>query len=363
MEPPADPDAYTHRSGRTGRAGRKGTSAVLASPREFIVTARILKRAGIAHRMEPVPTPETIRRERDERLVEELTSEDPPSGLTIDERMDKLAKRLAESGAAERTIARLLAREAHASGPQPREVRVVQAPVDGRFGGERDRVRDGRGTRGRSEGPSVLPPRARSRRPGADAPNEYASFHVSWGESHGADARRLLALVCRRGGIRGADVGAIRVGRTFSMVEVSVNLAGEFAEAVRAPDPRDPRVVIRPEFPAGRPPAGLAISVPQAIVMPVAAGPRVPPPRPSRPRQPPVAESPTVQVQVPTLHAPAPRPSRPRQPPVVQAPARVIPARQAPQAKPSSRTLRARPGEGVPKRPKRTGKKRPPPRG
>ncbi|HTU62682.1 MAG TPA: DEAD/DEAH box helicase, partial [Polyangiales bacterium] len=35
-EPPTDPDAYTHRSGRTGRAGRKGVSALLLAPSRIV---------------------------------------------------------------------------------------------------------------------------------------------------------------------------------------------------------------------------------------------------------------------------------------------------------------------------------------
>ncbi|MGH7439495.1 MAG: DEAD/DEAH box helicase, partial [Polyangiaceae bacterium] len=54
-EPPGDVDSYTHRSGRTGRAGRKGTSSVLVTPAELPKTVRLLARAGVVHRFEPVP--------------------------------------------------------------------------------------------------------------------------------------------------------------------------------------------------------------------------------------------------------------------------------------------------------------------
>lgn len=87
----------------------------------------------------------------------------------------------------------------------------------------------------------------RSNRDSRDPEGGWVSFHVTWGELHGADARRLLALVCRRGGIRGADVGAIRVGRTSSVVEVASLVSGSFAEATKDRDPRDPRVQIREE--------------------------------------------------------------------------------------------------------------------
>jgi ATP-dependent RNA helicase DeaD len=69
-------------------------------------------------------------------------------------------------------------------------------------------------------------------------------FRVTWGQRQGADARRLMALICRRGDIRGSDVGAIQVESSFSIVEVGAAVAADFARAAGAPDPRDPRVFI-----------------------------------------------------------------------------------------------------------------------
>lgn len=83
--------------------------------------------------------------------------------------------------------------------------------------------------------------------PGAQGPaGGFQRFTVTWGERHGADARRLLALVCRRGNIRGGDVGSIQVGATESVVEVHGAVADSFARAAGQPDARDPRIRIAP---------------------------------------------------------------------------------------------------------------------
>ncbi len=66
---------------------------------------------------------------------------------------------------------------------------------------------------------------------------------------HGADARRVLAMVCRRGGIESSDVGAIRIGRVATMIEVQRGVAERFAKAAGKVDKRDPRIVIRPWIP------------------------------------------------------------------------------------------------------------------
>ena len=65
-----------------------------------------------------------------------------------------------------------------------------------------------------------------------------------WGAQQGADPRRLLAMVRRRGGIDGKSVGPIHVDRSFSVVGVAMPVADAFARATAKPDPRDPRILI-----------------------------------------------------------------------------------------------------------------------
>jgi ATP-dependent RNA helicase DeaD len=74
------------------------------------------------------------------------------------------------------------------------------------------------------------------------APGDWVPFKVTWGELHGADARRLLAVACRRGGVDGKDIGAIRLGPTWSTLEVSAKVADTFAAEAAKPDERNPRV-------------------------------------------------------------------------------------------------------------------------
>jgi len=74
------------------------------------------------------------------------------------------------------------------------------------------------------------------------AAGDWVPFRVTWGELHGADARRLMAVACRRGNVGGKDIGAIRLGPTWSTVEVAAHLAESFAESAAKPDERNPRV-------------------------------------------------------------------------------------------------------------------------
>src|SRR5689334_10400531 len=244
-DPPDDADSYTHRSGRTGRAGRKGQSAVLSSPSALSKTAMLLKRARVTFRIEAIPTADDIARSRDERLYAELTADDPEGFTGYDDRLWAFAKRIAsDEKHATRTIARLLQRS-HYTGPtEPRTVRAFAKPEpapsrtkpnDTRRAGSEQRpfARAPRDASPRDVAPRDLAPREVAPRDGAprDVPSHdgaprdraprtgpFIAFRISWGGEQGADARRLLAMVCRRGEVRGADVGNIRVARSFSTV-------------------------------------------------------------------------------------------------------------------------------------------------
>ncbi len=242
VEPPTDADSYTHRSGRTGRAGRKGTSALLVAPRELPGVRRVLGRASIRFRMEPIPDAASIRRAIDERLIANLTAQ---SEVEPDEHALMLARRLMESGEAERTIARLLAKSPDVQGPAPRVVRPIQ--IEAR--NERPRATPNATRPARhheqTRAPRTLPP-AGPRQDARDFERNWTLFHVTWGALHGADPRRVVAMLCRRGAIESSDIGGIRVGPHSSEVQIAEDVAQTFAEAAGRPDPRDPRVSIRP---------------------------------------------------------------------------------------------------------------------
>jgi ATP-dependent RNA helicase DeaD len=288
LDPPTDPDTYTHRSGRTGRAGRKGVSAVLVAPAGLRRAASLLQRARVQFRIEPIPTAAAIREAQDARWLSDLMQGDQRE---VSERVAKQVQSIVESGLTERALAQLIISVRRATG-EPREVtpllpeaqrsgRAPARPERGRFEQRESRFeqrspqrfeqrpeqqverspqrfeRDERPTQQSEREPRQFARDSRQFERGP-APSErppafergdgqgWVPFRVSWGEAHGADARRLVAMLCRRGNIRGSDIGAIRVNRTTSMVEVAASVASGFAESAREPDPRDPRVMIAP---------------------------------------------------------------------------------------------------------------------
>jgi ATP-dependent RNA helicase DeaD len=233
-DPPDDADSYTHRSGRTGRAGRKGRSSVLVSPSGLTRTSILLKRARVRFRIEPIPTADDIQRSLDDRYYAALTEPDPDGFAGYEPRLWALAEKLAESRSVTRTLARLLSRTSYAGTCTPRQVRAFAAPA------ERAKARHEEAPKSEPRDVSPVHRAAQRKENGTFVP-----FRVSWGKEQGADARRLLAMACRRGGIQGTSVGIIRIARGFSVVEIATDVAEAFAHAAGQPDPRNPRVFIK----------------------------------------------------------------------------------------------------------------------
>ncbi|WP_437964372.1 DEAD/DEAH box helicase [Sorangium sp. So ce260] len=190
-----------------------------------------------------------------------------PSGPAPDARLTQLAARLLADMDATELVAALLARAKHTGPCAPQPVTAVAPPrseppaARGRsaappWSGAPPRGRPAGPAwadappRGRPAGPawSDAPPRGRpaARRAEGEQPPRlpFVPFQVNWGERHGADPRRLLALVCRRGGVSSRQIGAIRIGSTASVVEVASPAAPDFARAVNQPDARDARIRI-----------------------------------------------------------------------------------------------------------------------
>ena len=250
LDPPTDADSYTHRSGRTGRAGRKGRSVLLVSPSAVGKTTMLLKRVKVVARTEQVPSAEQIRANSDQKFYEILTDE-AEGEAEVSERQRELAERLAARDDSARVISRLLAMARFAGPTEPREIRRVDRGPAAKVG-PRDRDARSPAPRGRDReyptrdradsGRESTPYRGAQREGG-----EWVSFKVTWGGQQGADARKLLAMVCRWGEIRGSDVGAIEIERDYSRISVKGGVASGFAEATSKPDSRNPRVTIQPD--------------------------------------------------------------------------------------------------------------------
>lgn len=224
---PNDAEVMQHRSGRTGRAGRKGTSVLLVPPARRRRAELLLNLSGIDAVWGTAPQAEEIRKLDHDRMKDVLfTEETTPDDVALAQAL--LAERSAEE------IAAALARLYRARLPSPEDI------IDP---GERTgRPRDERG-RDRLEGGDDRPAKPRSKSGQASSKhgmNEGSVwFRAAIGRRKNAEARWLLPMICRRGGIKKGDIGAIKIMDTTTEFQISERVAESFAAKVKRPDKED----------------------------------------------------------------------------------------------------------------------------
>jgi ATP-dependent RNA helicase DeaD len=267
VELPRDAEILQHRSGRTGRAGKKGTAVLIVPyPARRRVDA-MLRGAKISAEWLPVPGPADIRRNDHERLLSALM-EVP---VDIDDEDRALAERLLAERSP-RDIAAALVRMHRSKMPGVEELLDNSGPPQ-RDRGMKDAPRDGF--------------------------DDTVWFRMDVGRRLNADPRWLLPLICRRGHVTKAEIGAIKIGPEETSFEIPRALADRFIDALRRTEGEDrsPEGGIR-IIPANGPPprgAGTGAGRPNRPVLARApggggfagkpAGPRGPRPGPNNPTQ------------------------------------------------------------------------------
>jgi ATP-dependent RNA helicase DeaD len=248
---PRDPQALLHRSGRTGRAGRKGICVVLVPYSRRRSTERLLGNANIIAEWSPPPPADKIRLRDQERLLKEVATADEPSEEDLAAARALLAERTPEELAA--ALVRLhrsrlpapeeLSEEMPRQRPERTERDAPRREGSGREGSGQREGYTRRDAPENDKGPSVL-------------------FRMNIGRSRNADPRWIIPIICRRGSVTKAEIGAIRIMDEETQFEIAAAVAEHFASRLRRPDSKDPEIRIaavdagqpRPELKLKRPP-------------------------------------------------------------------------------------------------------------
>ena len=212
---PNDPQVLTHRSGRTGRAGRKGTCVVLVPFNRRGYAERLLDAARVKVEWTPPPSADAVRSKDQVRIVAEvLAASEAPGEDDVALAAKLLAERTPEQ------LAAALVKVHRDRLPAPEDIDVSPPPPPRRPAGPMRRPRvDDTGAGG-------------------------VWFRVNVGRTRNADPKWLVPILCRRGGITKAEIGAIRVFDEETRVEIAPHVADAFEEAIRRPDDRDRHVRI-----------------------------------------------------------------------------------------------------------------------
>ncbi|PWJ17474.1 DEAD/DEAH box helicase [Jannaschia seohaensis] len=187
-ELPTGSDTLLHRSGRTGRAGRKGMAVLIVPPSARRKAHRLLGWAKLSADWTPPPSADAVRaRDRDRLLEDPIWWE--------------------EEGADPQTVADLTARFT----PEQLARTLLKMRAE------------------RLTAPEDLTEPAAPRAPSEFGPSRW--FELDAGRHKRMDPKRILAIVCKGGGVTRDDVGAIRIAPHASFVQIREDAADSFFAA------------------------------------------------------------------------------------------------------------------------------------
>jgi ATP-dependent RNA helicase DeaD len=148
-------------------------------------------------------------------------------------------------------IAAALARLYRARLPSPED--ILDPDQGGRSRDDRGPRKDARPQRG-DDRDTRPPSKKKSPRNGMAEGSVW--FRAAIGKRKNAEARWLLPMICRRGGIEKQDIGAIRIHDTTTEFEISERVAESFAAKIKRPDKEDNiRIELLADAPASPPPS------------------------------------------------------------------------------------------------------------
>ncbi|MEM5517046.1 DEAD/DEAH box helicase [Henriciella sp. AS95] len=262
---PSNKESLLHRSGRTGRAGRKGVSVLIVPFKARRRIDRLLADANVEANWTNAPSAADIERRDDQRLLEHPLMLETANDIDL-----AMGAALIERHGAEQVAAAFVASQrAKRSAPED----LMPVPEDTGRGRDNDF----------KKGPRE-PRAARERREPRQSRDDFDNgvwINISVGRKSGAEARWLLPMLCKSGGLDRSQIGAIRIEDSHSRVELRPDSVESFF-AVIGPEGRIEKSITawrEGDQPPGRSAPSTARIVPKADRKPHRKGPK---PKPHR---------------------------------------------------------------------------------
>ena len=209
---PNDAEILQHRSGRTGRAGKKGVSVVLIPLSRRRKAEQMLAAAKVNPVWSGPPQAEDIRKLDQQRMLQDPLLTEISSEEDLEMARSVLAMRSPEE------IAAALVRVYRARLPAAED---VFDPGPGRdFREAKPARRDAH----------------------SSEPRNFTWFRLDIGRKNNADPKWLLPMICRRGKVVKADIGAIRITDNETRFEIANAVVERFTIASLVADDEDVKI-------------------------------------------------------------------------------------------------------------------------
>ncbi len=187
---PNDPEAYTHRIGRTGRAGRHGESILFVTQREKHLLRTIEKVTGKQIARTQMPTTETINRERIQRFKQQIADAvTSPDSQIYRELLEDFRH---ESGADMLDVAAALATMVRGNEPLLLEEKPQRKRKD-------------------------KPPRATKK---VEVAEDMVRYRLEVGSSHAASAASIVGALANEAGLEGQYIQNLTIHERYSTVDL-----------------------------------------------------------------------------------------------------------------------------------------------
>ena len=212
---PSSPEVYVHRIGRVGRAGREGVALSLVEPRERRMLAAIEKLIGATIPIDKVPSIADVRMlrlERSREAIEELLDDPDQQGRL--EAMQEVVSEMLDERDPETVLLAAFA--------------LVHASMGGDAGAEDDRDLSVSLEVAGRKGASGTGSKRDIKRPAAGK----ARIWVSLGRKSGVTPSDIVGAVTGEAGLKGRDVGPVKIQEFFSLVDVPEDKARKVVKAL-----------------------------------------------------------------------------------------------------------------------------------
>lgn len=212
---PSSPEVYVHRIGRVGRAGREGVALSLVEPRERRMLAAIEKLLGATIPIDKVPSIADVRMlrlERSREAIEELLDDPDQQGRL--EAMQEVVSEMLDERDPETVLLAAFA--------------LVHASMGGDAGAEDDRDLSVSLEVAGRKGASGTASKRDTKRPAAGK----ARIWVSLGRKSGVTPSDIVGAVTGEAGLKGRDVGPVKIQEFFSLVDVPEDKARKVVKAL-----------------------------------------------------------------------------------------------------------------------------------
>ncbi len=222
---PSDPEAYTHRIGRTGRAGRAGEAILFVTSREQRLLSMIERVTGKKIERMHMPTVDTINQERIVRFKQSITDNLDSADTELFHSI--IEEYQLELGRSAMDIATALAKIAQGGEPFLMKPQQEQKRDRSRNDRERDKPRrEGRRDKPRDDD--------RKRAPRHSSPDrDMERFRLEVGNEHEVKVNNIVGAIANEAGVDSQYIKNVTIHENYSTVDLPMGMPNDLFKAMK----------------------------------------------------------------------------------------------------------------------------------